>query len=116
MATSGRYEFHNKGIDLLLDSLSDIDRQLAEAESDTTVVAFLLVTCGYAVFSDDVRKRLQKERPDIEKYAGIATHHLGNATRTPSSSAAGSCIWTMPAKSVVASFSFRSIWTDMTAS
>ena len=83
LATSGRYEFHNKGIDLLLDSLADLDRELAEAGSDKTVVAFLLVSCGYAGFSEEARRRLKQERYDIEKYAGISTHHLGDADRDP---------------------------------
>lgn len=83
LATSGRYEFHNKGIDLLIDSLSDVNAELEKSDADTTVVAFLLVTCGYAGFSDEVRKRLKKERYDIEKYAGISTHHLGDADQDP---------------------------------
>ncbi|WP_419787026.1 alpha-glucan family phosphorylase [Pseudodesulfovibrio sp.] len=83
VATSGRYEFHNKGIDLLLDSLSDLDAHLAQEKRDVTVVAFLLVSCGYAGFSEEARRRLKQERYDIEKYAGIATHHLGNAEHDP---------------------------------
>jgi len=83
LATSGRYEFHNKGIDLLLDALGDADRKLAEADSDVTVVAFLLVSSGYAGFSDETRKRLRTEQYNIEKYAGIATHHLGDAEQDP---------------------------------
>jgi len=83
VATSGRYEFHNKGIDLLLDSLSDLDRTLAGADRDITVVTFLLVSCGYAGLSDEARRRLKQERYDIEKYAGIATHHLGDAEHDP---------------------------------
>jgi phosphorylase/glycogen(starch) synthase len=83
VATSGRYEFHNKGIDLLLDGLGDLDEELAKAGNDTTVVAFLLVSCGYAGFSDEARRRLKQERYDIEKYAGISTHHLGDADHDP---------------------------------
>ncbi|BDQ35494.1 alpha-glucan family phosphorylase [Pseudodesulfovibrio portus] len=83
VATSGRYEFHNKGIDLLLDSLSDLNEALTKADADVTVVTFLLVSCGYAGLSDEARRRLKKERYDIEKYAGIATHHLGDAEHDP---------------------------------
>jgi phosphorylase/glycogen(starch) synthase len=83
VATSGRYEFHNKGIDLLLDGLGDLDGELAKADNDATVVAFLLVSCGYAGFSDEARRRLKQERYDIEKYAGISTHHLGDADHDP---------------------------------
>jgi len=83
VATSGRYEFHNKGIDLLVDSLSDINAKLTEADSDITVVAYLLVSCGYAGFSDEARRRVKQEQYGIEKYAGIATHHLGDADHDP---------------------------------
>ncbi|WP_243545719.1 alpha-glucan family phosphorylase [Pseudodesulfovibrio tunisiensis] len=83
VATSGRYEFHNKGIDLLLDSLAEVDARLAKTETDITVVSFMLVSCGYAGFSDEARRLLKEERYGIEKYAGIATHHLGNADHDP---------------------------------
>ncbi|WP_285905247.1 alpha-glucan family phosphorylase [Pseudodesulfovibrio pelocollis] len=81
VATSGRYEFHNKGIDLLIESLAQLDEELALTDSDMTVVAFLLVTCGYAGFSEEARKRLKDEHYSIEKYGGIATHHLGDSDR-----------------------------------
>ncbi|ADU63705.1 MAG: alpha-glucan family phosphorylase [Pseudodesulfovibrio sp.] len=81
VATSGRYEFHNKGIDLLIESLAQVDGELAKADSDMTVVTFLLVTCGYAGFSEEARKRLKDEHYSIEKYGGIATHHLGDSDR-----------------------------------
>ncbi len=83
VATSGRYEFHNKGIDLLLDSLSNIDQQLAGSGEDVTIVNFLLVSCGYAGFSEEARRRLKSERAAIEKYAGISTHHLGDPDHDP---------------------------------
>jgi len=83
VATSGRYEFHNKGIDLLLDSLANIDRQLAETDGDITIVNFLLVSCGYAGLSDEARSRLRDGRQNIEKYAGISTHHLGAPEHDP---------------------------------
>lgn len=83
LATSGRYEFHNKGIDLLIDSLQEIDNKLVEADADTTVIAYLLVSSGYAGFSEEARRRLKSEQYDIEKYAGISTHHLGNPDHDP---------------------------------
>ncbi len=83
VATSGRYEFHNKGIDLLLDAMADLEQNLDKTDETTTVVTFLLVSCGYAGFSDEARRRLKQERYDIEKYAGIATHHLGDADHDP---------------------------------
>ncbi|WP_319541894.1 alpha-glucan family phosphorylase [uncultured Pseudodesulfovibrio sp.] len=87
VATSGRYEFHNKGLDLLIESLADVDRQLAktgvESGEEITVVNFFLVTCGYAGFSEEARMRLKDQQYGIEKYGGIATHHLGDADHDP---------------------------------
>lgn len=82
VATSGRYEFHNKGIDLLLDSLADLNSRLVELQQDTTVVTFLLVSSGYAGLSDEARRRLMEEKT-IEKFAGISTHSLFNAENDP---------------------------------
>ena len=41
--TSGRFEFQNKGMDLTLDALSDLNRRLQETDSKKTVI-FLLIT------------------------------------------------------------------------
>lgn len=82
VATSGRYEFHNKGIDLLLDSLAEVNSQLVASEGDITVVTFLLVSCGYAGFSDEARRRM-KEEQTLHKFAGISTHQLFNAEHDP---------------------------------
>jgi phosphorylase/glycogen(starch) synthase len=83
VATSGRYEFHNKGIDILIESLANVDRQLANTDKDVTIVAFLLVSCGYAGFTDEARRRLKEKRYAIEKYGGISTHHLGDPEHDP---------------------------------
>ncbi|QJB56825.1 alpha-glucan family phosphorylase [Pseudodesulfovibrio sp. zrk46] len=82
VATSGRYEFHNKGIDLLIDSMAEVNDQLAASDNDVTVVTFLLVSCGYAGFSDEARRRLKEEKT-LEKFAGISTHQLFNAEQDP---------------------------------
>ncbi|MBW6451903.1 MAG: glycosyltransferase [DPANN group archaeon] len=41
--TSGRYEFHNKGIDLLIDSLSELNIRLKKEKSDKDVFVFFAI-------------------------------------------------------------------------
>jgi glycogen(starch) synthase len=40
--TSGRYEYHNKGIDVFIESLSRLNHHLMQSGSDVTVVAFIV--------------------------------------------------------------------------
>jgi phosphorylase/glycogen(starch) synthase len=42
-ATSGRYEFHNKGFDLFLDSLARLDVHLRNEDNARPVVAWMMV-------------------------------------------------------------------------
>ena len=42
MFTSGRYEYHNKGIDYFIEALSRLNHHLMHAGSDVTVVAFIV--------------------------------------------------------------------------
>jgi glycogen synthase len=44
--TSGRHEFHNKGIDVLITSLGRLNRQLKEEKSNRTIVMFFWVIMG----------------------------------------------------------------------
>ncbi|WP_018124450.1 alpha-glucan family phosphorylase [Desulfovibrio oxyclinae] len=81
LATSGRYEFHNKGIDMLIESLGELNGRLQG--QDVEVVTFILVSCGYAGFSDEARMRIKKGHYGMEKYAGIATHHIGSPEQDP---------------------------------
>jgi len=43
---SGRYEFRNKGLDLFIDSLGDLNKRLREEDTAKTVVAFIWVPSG----------------------------------------------------------------------
>ena len=44
--TSGRYEFHNKGIDVLIEALGRLNSRLKEEESTRTIVMFFWVIMG----------------------------------------------------------------------
>jgi len=43
---SGRYEFHNKGIDVFIDALGNLNRRLKAESSKKHVIAFILVPSG----------------------------------------------------------------------
>jgi len=42
--TSGRYEYHNKGIDIFIEALSRLNNHLIHAGSDVTVVGFIVTS------------------------------------------------------------------------
>lgn len=51
---SGRYEYHNKGMDIFLEALARLNRRLCEANSQTTVVAFLITKADTWGLNGDV--------------------------------------------------------------
>ncbi|MGA0058691.1 MAG: alpha-glucan family phosphorylase [Planctomycetota bacterium] len=77
VAISGRYEFHNKGIDLFLDALAQLDR-----EPGRPVVAWVLVPAGNSGLRSEVRERLTVGAPS-DQPVGIATHHLFDEEHDP---------------------------------
>jgi phosphorylase/glycogen(starch) synthase len=58
MVLSGRYEFHNKGIDLFLNTLGRLEKTMKEGES---VIAYLFVLGGHR----DLIPSLQCEQPSL---------------------------------------------------
>jgi len=46
MFLSGRYEFHNKGVDVYIDALGKLNRRMKAEKSQKQVVAFILVPSG----------------------------------------------------------------------
>jgi glycogen(starch) synthase len=41
--TAGRYEYYNKGVDLFIDALAELNKKLKEEKSKQTVVAFIIM-------------------------------------------------------------------------
>ncbi len=73
VAIAGRYEFHNKGIQLLLDALAKVEEQKAGRK----IVAFLLVPAGNSGIRAELLDRLAEG--DLAQDAepiGICTHNL----------------------------------------
>lgn len=75
---SGRYEFHNKGIDLLLDALGELN-----ARPGRRVVLFVLVPAGNSGVRSELRERLDQPLEAAQAPIGLATHHLFDAERDP---------------------------------
>jgi phosphorylase/glycogen(starch) synthase len=75
---SGRYEFHNKGIDLLLESLAQVN-----AREGKPIVMFLTVPAGQSGVSQAVRNRLEQPLADRAPPLGISTHNLIDPDHDP---------------------------------
>ncbi|MFH0921625.1 MAG: alpha-glucan family phosphorylase [Fibrobacterota bacterium] len=73
LSTSGRYEFHNKGIDLFLDSLGELRKQQGNLKKN--VVAFLFVIAG-GMQSPDSKHR-------SEPYGALSSHALWDPNNDP---------------------------------
>jgi glycogen(starch) synthase len=55
--TSGRYEYQNKGLDMIVDALAELNRRLKEERSDVTVVMIFWVIMGRAGVRHEVLER-----------------------------------------------------------
>lgn len=69
-ALAGRYEFHNKGIELMLDALADI-----KGGKGKRVVAFIFVPAGNSGVRGELMERLAGAATD-GPLAGYCTHNL----------------------------------------
>ena len=78
LGISGRYEFHNKGIDLLLDSLSDINGRVGRR-----VVLFVLVPAGNSGLRSELREREGASLDSLDGPLGISTHNLFDPAGDP---------------------------------
>ncbi len=78
VATSGRYEFHNKGIDLFLDALADLNGRPGEP-----IVALILVPAGAGGPRRELLKRMAAPPNTFEGPVGISTHELHDECNDP---------------------------------
>jgi phosphorylase/glycogen(starch) synthase len=76
--TSGRYEFHNKGFDVLLKSLAWLEKSLAE--NAPPIVVFFLIAANWRSKQDSLlTANLTKYQGQLDAL-GIATHRIDNPT------------------------------------
>ncbi|MCP4677943.1 MAG: alpha-glucan family phosphorylase [Deltaproteobacteria bacterium] len=82
-ATSGRYEFHNKGYDLFLESLARLDREVREDDEIPPIVAWFILAVDNDGLRADVRRRVSEVgRPELG-WAQILTHRLHDEQSDP---------------------------------
>lgn len=77
-AISGRYEFHNKGIDILLDALA-----VMSSRAGRKVVLFVLVPAGNSGLRSEVLERLRAPLAPTSPPIGISTHNLFDFEQDP---------------------------------
>ncbi|MCC6782981.1 MAG: alpha-glucan family phosphorylase [Planctomycetes bacterium] len=76
---SGRYEFHNKGIDILLDAAARLEKR-----EGRPVVLWVLVPAGNSGLRSEVRERLDAKGPlQVQDPIGTCTHHLFDEDKDP---------------------------------
>lgn len=79
VANSGRYEFKNKGIDLFVDALGELNRQQASRE----ILAFILIPANHYGPRKDLLARLNYDEGAISGDHRILTHNLHDVDKDP---------------------------------
>lgn len=74
--TSGRYEFHNKGYDLILKSLAQLENNLPENSSP--IIMFFLIAADWHSKQDSLSEINLTQFPEQLAALGIATHKVYN--------------------------------------
>lgn len=72
--TSGRYEFHNKGFDMLLNSLAQLETRLAK--DAPPIVVFFLLAVNWHTRQDSLLEADWAINEEQKNALGIATHRL----------------------------------------
>ncbi len=78
---SGRYEFRNKGYDIFLRCLSNLEQWLSQQSDAQPVIALVLAASGHKGLSETVHSRMQNNRFDGP--LGITTHRLSDEYQDP---------------------------------
>jgi len=78
VATSGRYEFHNKGLDVLLDAAAELRRHPGRR-----VVLFVLVPAGNSGLRAELHERTTRPPGEAHGAIGVSTHNLFDPEHDP---------------------------------
>ncbi|MBN1798713.1 MAG: alpha-glucan family phosphorylase [Spirochaetales bacterium] len=81
ISTSGRYEFHNKGINLLLDSLGQFNKE-QELPANRQLLVYLFILTG-AVDMSREKFSSTKKQENYTVYSQISTHPLWDPNHDP---------------------------------
>jgi phosphorylase/glycogen(starch) synthase len=79
IATSGRYEFKNKGIDLFIDSLGKLNK---EKKLDRDIVAFLLIPANHYGPRKDLLRKIEDKSTELSD-SKYLSHNLHDAEWDP---------------------------------
>lgn len=77
-ATAGRYEFRNKGYDVLLESLARLNAELKETPDSPSVVVWFLIATGNLGVKEDFKNRMNGNPPSPGTEPGILTHSISH--------------------------------------
>ncbi|MBN2542836.1 alpha-glucan family phosphorylase [bacterium] len=80
ISTSGRYEFHNKGIDLIMSTLGELYKEQNKLEKELLVFLFII---GGSVDMSKGQKPSPGENNEIPRYSDISTHPLWDPYNDP---------------------------------
>lgn len=80
VATSGRYEFRNKGIDVLIDALAIANN---DADNQKEIVAFFMIPANNYGPRKDLRKSLDEGVFTENSTSNVLTHNLHDADYDP---------------------------------
>lgn len=78
LAISGRYEFHNKGIDVLLEALARLERR-----EGRRVLLWVLVPAGNSGVRSELRERMDQDPTTFSEPVGLSTHNLFDEDEDP---------------------------------
>jgi len=80
VGTGGRYEFKNKGIDVLLDALAQVN---TERGHDREIIAFFLIPGDQRGARKDLIQNLESGTKNEPLVTPFLTHYLGNVDHDP---------------------------------
>ncbi|MDY6934980.1 MAG: alpha-glucan family phosphorylase [Spirochaetota bacterium] len=81
MSTSGRYEFHNKGIDVIIEALGELYKSQDELRKE--IIMFFFAIGGYVDMSQEKSVDVIAAKDQITKYSMISTHPLWDSYNDP---------------------------------
>lgn len=82
-ATAGRYEYRNKGYDVLLESLAKLNTALKEKSNAPDVVVWFLIATGNEGVKESFSQRINGTWEGSVEEQGILTHRLHNEPNDP---------------------------------
>ena len=87
-STAGRYEFRNKGLDVFIEALSDLNHRMRAENSPATVVAFIVTRAPYRTLNvetlnrqamfNELRDTCESIKEDMGRrlFHAVATGHM----------------------------------------